>query len=290
MGEFAEPARAKINLTLKVLGKRPDGYHELDSLVAFADAGDVVTLDTDAPAGVDVTGPFGPSIAGENLLQVCLHRLAKAAPRLRLGRITLNKRLPVAAGIGGGSADAGAALRAVRRANPELDRTIDWLELATPLGADVPVCFCNVAQWMSGIGERLEPLGVPLPKLNAVLVNPLIAVPPDKTARVFRALAAGPLTDNAAHRAHPEIPDRDALLALMKRCGNGLAMPAKAVVPEIKTVMAVLSQQSGVELVQMSGGGPTCFGVFASREDANAAAAGLRRDHPAWWVEATTLG
>ncbi len=289
MSEFAELARAKVNLTLQVLGKRDDGYHELVSLVAFATLADGVTLDTRAPMGVSVTGPFGPSIAGENLLQVCLRRLAQAEPRLTLGLVTLHKRLPVAAGIGGGSADAGALLRIVRRANPGLDTGVDWSALARALGADVPVCFANTAHWISGIGERLEPLARPLPALDVVLINPLTAVPPDKTARVFRALGARQFSSGALQSVRPNIPDRRELIALMQRCGNDLEAPATAIVPDIETIMEALKQQSGVDLVQMSGGGPTCFGVFQSLADAAWAAAAIRHAQPSWWVEATTL-
>jgi 4-diphosphocytidyl-2-C-methyl-D-erythritol kinase len=214
MSEVTEQARAKVNLTLNVLGKRPDGYHALDSLVAFADIADTVTLSTSRPVGVSVTGPFSASISGENLISVCLQKLTAAEPRLALGQVTLEKKLPVAAGVGGGSSDAGALLRAVRRANPQFESSLDWAALATSLGADVPVCFANQSQWMSGIGDVLEPLGSPLPVLDAVLVNPRVPVPADKTARVFKALGAGQIAGPGIALARPRIPDRAELLAL----------------------------------------------------------------------------
>lgn len=286
---ITEHARAKINLTLSVKGKRPDGYHELESLVAFAAEGDVVTLEPGAVREIAVLGPFGASIAGENLLQVTLAKLSAAEPRLVLGRVTLEKRLPVAAGIGGGSADAAALLRAVQRANPELATAVDWAAIAKSLGADVPVCLSNRASWMRGVGERLEPLGVPLPDLDVILVNPLVPVVADKTARVFRTLAAPPLDPDAGAEARPQLIDRAAVVALMRRVGNDLQAPAATVVPEMETVLEALSALPGVEAVQASGGGPTCFAVMANKQAAHAGAGQLKAAHPGWWVVATSL-
>ena len=156
---FTEFASAKVNLTLEVLGRRIDGplsgYHDIASLVAFArDAADEVILDTSKPVASSVSGPFGATISGRNLIDVTLAKLAHAAPDLQLGAIHLIKNLPVAAGIGGGSADAAAVLRAVRRANPDHANSVDWLALARSLGADVPVCFENSAAWMTGLKDR----------------------------------------------------------------------------------------------------------------------------------------
>jgi 4-diphosphocytidyl-2-C-methyl-D-erythritol kinase len=142
---YTEGASAKINLTLEVRGRRKDGYHEIESLVAFADIGDSVILDTSGKTGVKMSGPFAQHIAGENLADVALQRLAAAEPRLALGTVMLEKRLPVASGIGGGSADAAAVLRAVRRANPGFETAVDWQGIALTLGADVPVCLGNRA-------------------------------------------------------------------------------------------------------------------------------------------------
>lgn len=283
-----ERARAKVNLTLRVLGRRADGFHELESLVAFADVADVVTLDTGAPVGVTVTGPFGPSIAGENLVRVTLDRLMHAEPGLRLGHVTLDKHLPIAAGIGGGSADAAAVLRAVRTANPDLADRVDWMGLAAKLGADVPVCFHNRPAIMRGIGEKLEPLDNLAP-LTIVLVNPQVPVPPDKTARVFRALAAGALNPEFPEHARRTFATRSDMLAFMAATGNDLTAPAVATVPEIGGVMDALSRTKGAELVALSGGGPTCFAVLADEASAEAAAARLRDDHPTWWVVATEV-
>ena len=287
---ITERARAKINLTLKVLGRRADGFHELESLVTFAGVADVVTLDVGAPVGVTVAGPFGPSIAGENLVRVTLDRLALTEPALRLGHISLDKRLPIAAGIGGGSADAAAVLRAVRRANPGMADRVDWLGLAAKIGADVPVCFHNGPAIMRGTGERLQPIG-DLAPLAVVLVNPQVPVPADKTARVFRTLAAEPL--DPAHRdgnlKSATLRSRAQLLAFMAATGNDLTKPALKVVPEIGQVLDALANCKDVELAALSGGGPTCFGVFADEASAAVAATILRANHPTWWVVATEV-
>ncbi len=288
MPVITERARAKVNLTLKVLGKRPDGYHEIESIVAFADAADVVTFDRSLPIGVSLGGPFGPSIAGENLVLVTLDLLSEAEPALQLGHVHLEKLLPVAAGVGGGSADAAAVLRAVRTANPDQSERVDWLGLAARLGADVPVCFLNSAAMMRGIGERLEPIAG-LPPLSVVLVNPQAPVPADKTARVFRTLGAKLVEPSLSKQHHNPFDSRASLLALMTAAGNDLVRPALEVVPEIGIVMNALSRCNCVEYVAISGGGPTCFAVFPDNAGANAAAAQLLANHPNWWIVATTV-
>lgn len=292
MTDVVELARAKINLTLKVLGRRIDGYHNLFSLVSFADAGDGLRLIVGAEPGVTVTGPFAGAITGENLVAGALHLLGDVEPRLRLGHVELDKQLPVAAGIGGGSADAAALLRAVRSANPGLCDQVDWLDLARRLGADVTVCFTNRPIWMSGAGETLHELAVPLPPLAAVLVNPLAAVPPDKSARVFRLLGAPALkaADAPTVAARPAIPDRAELLALMARTGNDLEGPATAIVPQIEEVLDKLEASAGIELARLSGAGPTCFGIFVDRAMADAAAEQIRSSRPQWWIRSATIG
>ena len=267
MAVITERARAKINLTLRVLGRRADGYHELESLVAFADVGDVITLNTDALAvddrtgwTVTMSGPFAGALVGDNLIATTLQRLVATCPALRLGAVHLDKQLPVASGLGGGSADAAAGVRAVRRANADnpAGQDVPWEQIAASLGADVPVCFANGSAWMQGIGDRLQP--VPgLPDLHAVLVNPLGAVPPDKTARVFRTLNAPPSPtaqpDPEARRETPlpavlaefggpgmERAERcRALLAFMREQGNSLSVATQQVVPEISDVIRALN-------------------------------------------------
>lgn len=266
-----EVAPAKLNLALHVTGRRGDGYHLLDSLVAFAELGDEIRL---APgAGLHLTGPFADDLpAGGNL---CL-----AAARLMGVRaaITLEKRLPVASGLGGGSADAAAVLRGLARAGLALPDPAQILVL----GADVPACLDARPARMRGIGEILDPIA-PLPALDLVLVNPGIAV---STPAVFGALT---------HRDDPPLPplparfaDREALLDWLAGTHNALEAPARALVPAIGTALTALADQ-GAELARMSGSGASCFGIFPSRAQAEDAAAAIRDMHPDWWVVATGL-
>ncbi len=292
MPAVTEKARAKINLTLTVLGRRSDGYHALLSLVAFADVADVVTLDPGAATRVTVAGPFADAIAGENLVETALRVVSEVLPGFEIGHVTLDKQLPVASGIGGGSADAAAVLRAIRTAHPQATAAVDWIAIARRLGADVPVCFADRAVWMSAAGEHLHELASPLPKLHAVLVNPRAPVPADKTARVFRALGAPPITGSGdgGATARPAIPDRAELLALMQRAGNDLEAPATAVVPQVQDVLAALESCPGAEIALLSGAGPTCFAVFPAAASAAAAAASLAAAHPSWWIVPTVIG
>ena len=280
---ITEVARAKVNLTLEVLGQRRDGYHELASLVAFANLGDQLTFDVARPAGVSVDGPFAPTLAGENLIAVALRRLAEIEPRLKLGHVHLNKQLPVAAGIGGGSADAAAVIRAVRRANADLVDAVDWLKIAVGLGADVPVCVASETAWMTGIGDVVLPLrGWPV--LHAVLVNPLVAAPSDKTAQVFRRLAAAPISGQPS----PKPPaSGEAAIDFLASRGNALERPAMAVMPIAAAIKTALLGIPGCRYAAVSGGGPTCFGVF---DEPEVAVHVLQKLEPTWWVRAVTLG
>ena len=289
MAVIREQARAKITLTLDVAGRRGDGLHEIASLVAFASVGDVVTLDPSEPVGVAVSGPFAAALAGENILARALGLLGALAPQLTLGAVHLEKLLPVASGIGGGSADAAALLRAVRQASGAAGAAIDWAAFARQLGADVAVCLESRALWMTGVGERLADLSEPLPVLHAILVNPQAAVPADKTVQVYRALSAGPLDPAYVSPVPPRLGDGAGLLAFMRVRGNGLTRAALAVVPEAGAVLAVLSAQPDVAYVALSGGGPTCFAVFPDAAAADAARARIAAAHPDWWVAAVTL-
>jgi 4-diphosphocytidyl-2-C-methyl-D-erythritol kinase len=284
---LTEIARAKVNLTLRVLGRRPDGFHELESLVAFADIGDVVTLDVGSPAGVTVSGPFARAIDGENIVERTLRRIAEVAPSLRIGAVGIEKRLPVAAGIGGGSADAAAVLRAVRRANPAHASTVDWPALAATLGADVPVCLASTAQFMWGAGRETVRLPT-LPSLPAVLVNPGV---PLGTAAVFGALNAPPAPVRAAP---PPVPgpfnDETSVRAYLRASGNDLEPVARALCPEIDRVLAALAGETGVSAARMSGSGATCFAIFETAAEADATAGRLSTRYPGWWVVATALG
>lgn len=286
-GETAtEPARAKINLTLRVLGRRTDGYHELESLVAFAGVGDVVTLRSAAELSLAATGPFAGGIDAENLVLRAAQVVSGRWPEARLGAFGLEKRLPVAAGLGGGSADAAAALRLLRLVNPGLGTPADWQAIAATLGADVPVCLLASAAFMTGIGERVTPLP-PLPPVAIVLVNPGV---PLATASVFRALAATQLSDSTPRTGAPgSFASAADLVASIARMPNDLEPTARRLCPVIGDIEAALAAQPGCLLQRLSGSGPTAYGLFGSRIKAERAAAAIARAKPAWWTAAAVL-
>jgi 4-diphosphocytidyl-2-C-methyl-D-erythritol kinase len=284
-----EIARAKINLTLRVLGRRADGYHEIEGLVAFAAIGDRLALTPGSECRVTVSGPFASDIDGPNLLETTLALLREHDATLQLGTVLLEKNLPIAAGLGGGSADAAALLRAVRRANPERAGAVAWHALAARLGADVPVCLAGKPALISGIGDKVEPLGAAraLPPLAAVLVNPRLPLP---TAQVYAALAAGPAPADLHPRAPPgPFADLASLVEFMRRHGNDLERPATALLPTVADIKAALAAQPGCRIAAMSGSGPTCFGIFADDTPAARAAATLASQHPRWWIIATQV-
>jgi 4-diphosphocytidyl-2-C-methyl-D-erythritol kinase len=284
-----ELARAKINLTLRVLGRRADGYHEIESLVAFAAIGDRLALTPGPECRLTVSGPFARDIDGPNLLETALVLLREHDATLQLGTVLLEKNLPVAAGLGGGSADAAALLRAVRRANPERAGAVAWHALAARLGADVPVCLAGVPALISGVGDNVGPLGAAygLPPVAAVLVNPRLPLP---TAQVYAALAAGPAPASAPPTAPPSpMSDLAALVDFMRRHGNDLERPATALLPTITDIKAALAAQPGCRIAAMSGSGPTCFGIFADDASAARAIAALASQHRQWWIIATQV-
>jgi 4-diphosphocytidyl-2-C-methyl-D-erythritol kinase len=281
-------ARAKVNLSLQVLGRRSDGYHAIESLVTFAEVGDRLCLRPDQPVAVKVQGPFAQGIDSVNILAIAIGLLRQSAPDLRLGAIELEKNLPVAAGLGGGSSDAGALLRMVRLLNGERVQDALLHTIARRLGADVPVCLANQPALIGGIGEELHPLPlapVPLPPLPAVLVNPR---QPLATARVFAALGAGPAVAGPAS-ALPALHSLANLFDYVGAVGNDLERPAIALAPVIADIKAALLAQPGCRLAAMSGSGPTCFAIFTEQARAAAAAATLCRARPGWWIVATRL-
>lgn len=282
-------APAKINLTLRVTGRRADGYHELESLIGFAGLCDWVGFEPGGTLALEVLGPragdAGPP--EDNLVLRAARSLARHAAGLRLGRFRLIKHLPVAAGLGGGSADAAAALRLMAN---EAGLSADDRRVraaAAETGADVLACLAPQARIMSGVGDKLGP-ALRLPELFAVLVNPRVPAP---TPKVFAAFdleprskppsPAGPLTQAGL--------DRGALMDFLSLVRNDLEAAAIRVAPAVADVLGSLSQIREAGATGMSGSGATCFALFGDRRGAAAARRIVAADHPGWWVEATRL-
>jgi 4-diphosphocytidyl-2-C-methyl-D-erythritol kinase len=284
-----EPAPAKVNLTLRVLGRRPDGYHDLESLVAFARVGDRLDFAPGAPLALDVRGPYAAAAGNlaDNLVLKAARELQRLIGGLVLGRFALVKDLPVAAGLGGGSADAAAALRLIARANALAPDDARLLAAARATGADVPVCLDPRPRVMRGVGEVLSP-PLDLPPLPAVLVNPGV---PLATKDVFAAFAAAsPASAQSLDFATARLASFDALLAALAGGRNDLEPAAIALCPAVADVLAALAATPGCRLARMSGSGATCFGLYASEPEAAAAARSLDAAHPGWWVRASVLG
>jgi 4-diphosphocytidyl-2-C-methyl-D-erythritol kinase len=297
---LVEKAPGKINLTLRVIGRRPDGYHEIESLVAFAGVADVLGFTPGRILALAVSGPTAAASGkiADNLVLKAAHALVERVVGLKLGRFVLSKRLPVAAGLGSGSSDAAAALRLLAHANRLARDDPRVMQAARETGADVPVCLDPRPRLMRGVGDILsDPLR--LPPLPAVLANPGIAV---ATKDVFAELRLAPSITNAGGpAAMVEMPGsvktevgwggkQAALAAALAMDRNDLEQPAIALEPVIADVLAALRQLQGCQVARMSGSGATCFGLFESARQATAAARSLRAEHPSWWIRATVLG
>ena len=290
---LTDEGRAKVNLTLRVVGRRVDGYHDLESVVAFADCADRLALEPGPQLSLVTTGPLAGACGetSDNLVLKAANLLAARVPDLKLGAFTLEKVLPVAAGIGGGSADAAAALRLLARLNGLSLDDKRLLDVALKTGADVPVCVASRACDMTGVGEGLLPLH--LPKLPCVMVNPRVPV---ATKDVFAALGlrSGELLVGATDVIEsPAWPDGGASVSdwveALSIVPNDLEAPALRIQPVIAEVISALRAPDGVLLVRMSGSGATCFAIFADGPKAHAASEMIRRDHPGWWVHAGVL-
>ncbi|MEN8838460.1 MAG: 4-(cytidine 5'-diphospho)-2-C-methyl-D-erythritol kinase [Celeribacter marinus] len=268
-------APAKINLTLHVTGLRADGYHLLDSLVAFVDIGDQITAQRADQSSLIVTGPFADGVPTD-ATNLVMKAAQASGLHMQLG---LDKRLPPSSGIGGGSTDAAATLKAAARLGASPVPPAQVLRL----GADVPVCLAAKPMRMRGIGEDVQ--RVKLPALHMVLVNPRVAV---STPEVFKRLEA---KDNAPMpEVLPDWPDGVAFADWLTTQRNDLQRPAVKVMPEIAAVLTALALLPNVLATRMSGSGATCFAVFEHREEAEAAAAQLAHGNPWWWVKpASTL-
>lgn len=278
----ARDAPAKINLYLHVTGRHPDGYHELDSIFLFTGLRDRLNA-TRAPAGVfdlAISGPWGGALDAEgedNLVLRAARALANCTSGEAGAHLELEKQIPVAAGLGGGSADAAAALRALAELWRLEGGTQDLAHLAAGLGADVPPCLAPRPWRVQGIGDALSPLDG-TPAWGLVLANPRIPLP---TAQVFAALrgAGHPFREPLPGR----LPWRD-IGWLRKMTGNDLEPAACALVPPIAEVLAALEATNGCLLARMSGSGATCFGLYVDGAAADTAAAAIRRARPGWWV------
>jgi 4-diphosphocytidyl-2-C-methyl-D-erythritol kinase len=288
MSVFKEPARAKLNLTLLVHGRRADGYHELESLVAFTDLGDEVSLQGgDAPV-LGVTGPFADAIDGENLMERVAQAAAAHVPGLVPGRIGLEKQLPVAAGLGGGSADAAAFLRLLMRLEPHRMTENIAETVANALGSDILACLKSEPALMQGRGELLTSVAG-LPRAGVVLVNPGGGL---SAAEIYAALGASNLqSDYVPDMSRLEF-DRsfDRLIDYLEPRGNDLQAMATSRLPAIAEVLSALEAAEGARCTRLSGSGPTCFALFAEEETAARAAEDIAADHPQWWVRATAIG
>jgi 4-diphosphocytidyl-2-C-methyl-D-erythritol kinase len=293
MPALFEDGRAKVNLTLRVIGRRVDGYHDIESMVAFADCADRLTLTPGSELGLTTSGPLAQDCgeAADNLVLKAARLLGERVPDLKVGSFTLDKVLPVAAGIGGGSADAAAALRLLARLN---DLALDdprLLEVARQTGADVPVCLASHACDMTGVGEILLPLS--LPKMPCVLVNPRVPV---ATRDVFEKLGLrnGELlvgaTDVMQAAAWPEEgASLEDWVEMLAAGANDLEAPATRIQPVIGEVLAALNATNGAWLARMSGSGATCFAIYENTAEAQRASQKIQLDHPLWWVHAGVL-
>ncbi|MGA0561901.1 4-(cytidine 5'-diphospho)-2-C-methyl-D-erythritol kinase [Ancylobacter sp. VNQ12] len=284
---LTERAPAKVNLTLRVLGRRADGYHELSSVVAFAGTGDRLSLTPGGELALALAGPGAPVLADDdnNLVLRAARELDRRVPGLVAGRFGLDKRLPIAAGIGGGSSDAAAALRLLARANHIAPDDPRLHEAALATGSDVPACLYGRSCLMAGRGEAITPLD--LPRFGAVLVNPRVPIP---TAEVFRALALAPGARLADASAVPAFASRAAMVAWLIGQPNDLEPPAHRLAPVLDEVAAALRATPGVLLARMSGSGATLFALYEDCRAAARAAKQVAGSHPAWWVKSTILG
>ena len=278
-------APAKINLYLHVTGKRDDGYHLLDGLVAFAGVHDIITIAAANQLKLINQGPFGEGLptTADNLVIRAAEQLRDLTGIMDGAQITLTKNLPIASGIGGGSADAAAAIKGLVRHWGIHPGHYDLSGLALGLGADVPICLYGQAAFMGGIGEQIEPVYA-LPEAPMVLVNPGVGV---STPTIFKVRKAG---FSLAHRFDNTPSSFDELIELLTdNRGNDLMEPAIQTEPIIGDVLKQIELTRGCQLARMSGSGATCFGFYNTQVEADMAASDIKSTHPEWWVVATRL-
>jgi 4-diphosphocytidyl-2-C-methyl-D-erythritol kinase len=279
-----EKAHAKINLTLRVLGRRADGYHEIESLVAFADVADMLTFQPGGEETLEVNGPFARNsgAVADNLVLKALVAVRNHVTALKAGRFLLEKNIPVAAGLGGGSADAAAALRLIACTNGMALDDPRLTAAARAVGADVPVCLESRPRIMRGVGELLS-MPIDLPPLPAVLVNPLVPVATRDVFSRFAGVQSG--------RDLADVPQESGyLIEFLKLHDNDLTPAACACAPVVGEVLGALHALPGVSFARMSGSGPTCFALFATQNEAQTAAQKLRDKGKNWWIQSATIG
>ena len=272
-------APAKVNLFLHVGERRSDGYHDLESLVVFADVGDDLSFTASAESRLEIRGPFADGLVGDenNLVSRAAIAMSKKFGAARSAHIVLEKNLPVSSGIGGGSADAAATLRGLARLwGTDADMNV-LRALAEGLGSDVPVCVASAPSWMEGRGERITEMRG-LPDLSMVLVNPGVAI---STSEVFGALNQ---RRGVGIRRPAALTTVDTLFEFLRSTTNDLEPPAAAVAPVIGEAIEALRSTAGVELARMSGSGATSFALYKDTAHASAAVSALSRAKPKWWV------
>ncbi|SHE90621.1 4-diphosphocytidyl-2-C-methyl-D-erythritol kinase [Litoreibacter ascidiaceicola] len=276
-------APAKVNLTLHVTGQSANGYHLLDSLVMFASVGDHLTFEPADALSLTIDGPESGAIPtdGNSVLSA-----AHLIDPQKSAHIHLTKILPVASGIGGGTADAAAAYRGLSKlwGLPDAVPGSETFAHVAKLGADVPICLFSQTARMSGIGEKIEFMP-DLPALDAVLVNPRVEV---STPAVFKAISS---KNNASMRMIPSnFIDQTRFITWLRHQRNDMQDAAVSIAPMIENVLSALWDTKNCQLARMSGSGATCFGVFPSAETARYAALQISREHPDWWVKPCALG
>jgi len=283
MTRVEETAFAKINLDLRVCRRRDDGYHDLDSVVVFATIGDRLTFTPTDELSLDVTGPFATDLkdTDDNLVLKTVRAFASMLDRSPDVRVTLEKRLPIAAGLGGGSADAAATLRGLSKLWKTTESLADLMPLARKLGADVPVCLGSRAFRMQGTGEKLTPIDFP-EGCPILLVNPKVAVPTPSVFRMLRSMSGERrqpwVNDDASANIHQALAESV----------NDLEAPAMRLEPVIGDVLTMIERQPGCRLTRMSGSGATCFGLFDDQETVERAASKLSEHRPDWWIVDTS--
>lgn len=288
---YRQQAPAKVNLFLHVTGKRDDGYHLLESLVCFTATGDVLSgeLRDDDQITLSITGPMAATLAqddiNENLVMQAAKLLQDTCAPKQGADLILDKRLPIASGIGGGSADAAAAIRLLCEMW-KLDLDAHTLSrIALSLGADVPVCLHGKTCVMSGIGEEITELP-DLPPVPIVLINPGKAV---STPEIFKARADEGFSPTGAWQGKQTFQSAASLADALSECGNDLTLPATGILPEICDVLNALAREDGCLLARMSGSGATCFGIYDTTSQAERAAHAIATQNPDWWISPTHI-